>query len=333
MNWFSVGGLVAAVFVASLIGTWIVLGALVRRRIVDEPDERSSHARPTPTGGGIAVTGVVLVAWYVVGAVGDSPPDPVFNIVGLGFLLAGISWIDDLRRLSPLPRLFAQAAAVAAALITVPAPGPYFGGLLSPTLDLVAAGLAWVWFVNLFNFMDGIDGIAGVETISIGVGLAAVAGIAGIEGPLPLLALTLAAAAGGFLWWNWYPARVFLGDVGSVPLGFFLGWLLLTAAAYGEWAAALILPLYFLVDATWTLLHRALKGEAVWRPHRQHFYQMAAARGFSHDRIVGLVIVTNLFLIALAVISARGQIGPGLLGAAGAVGLLLVFLTKADPAD
>ena len=189
------------------------------------------------------------------------------------------------------------------------------------------AGLAWVWFVNLFNFMDGIDGIAGVETASIGLGLAAIGLLAPAAGGDPGHALGLAAAALGFLWWNWHPAKIFLGDVGSVPIGFLLGWLLLTAAANGWWAPALILPLYYLVDATATLLRRATRREKVWRAHREHFYQYAVQQGRSHAQVSGVVAIANAALIGLAMAAMHAPL-PALAGAAIVVALLLLWMRR-----
>ncbi len=133
-----------------------------------------------------------------------------------------------------------------------------------PGLDVAAAALLWLWFVNLFNFMDGIDGLAGSEAAAIGTGLVVFAGVgSGLDPGLAALSGTAAAAALGFLVWNWAPARIFLGDVGSVPCGYLLGFLLLDVAARGHWKIALILPLYFLADATLTLLRRLARGELV----------------------------------------------------------------------
>ena len=141
----------------------------------------------------------------------------------------------------------------------------------------------------------------------------------------------VAAAAVGFLWWNWHPAKIFLGDVGSVPLGFLVGWLLLTLAAHGQWAAALILPLYFVADASLTLVRRALRGERVWEAHHQHFYQQAEERGMRHDQIVHLVLIANLLLVALAAAAAMGQAVVAVGSAVAVVVLLLVVLAKASP--
>ncbi len=209
--------------------------------------------------------------------------------------------------------------------------GLVFQGWLPLWLDRALAALAWVWFVNLFNFMDGIDGISGVEAAAIGGGLALVLAQAGQldHGPL---ALALAAAATGFLVWNWHPARIFLGDVGSVPLGYLLGWLLLDAAARGLWAPALILPLYYLADATWTLARRIARREPFWKAHRQHFYQRAVAGGLGHARVALTILAADLRLVLLALLAGRGWWATGLAGAALVVALLLGHLARAGRA-
>ena len=175
--------------------------------------------------------------------------------------------------------------------------------------------------------MDGIDGLAGVETACVGIGIALVAVATGLAAPFGAFGLTIAAAALGFLWWNWHPARIFLGDVGSVPLGFLLGWLLLGLAQNGQWAAALILPLYYLGDATITLLRRGLKGEKVWQAHRLHFYQHAVKTGLDHGQVVRHVLFVDLLLVALAVAAARGWGWASLICSGVAVSWLLFFLS------
>src|SRR5205085_11238320 len=161
--------------------------------------------------------------------------------------------------------------------------------------------------INAFNFMDGIDGIAGSEAAAIGAGVALLA-LAHLDVVGLGTGLFGAAAAGaslGFLRWNWQPAKLFMGDVGSVPLGYLLGWLLLTLAGAGYWAPALIVPLYFLVDASWTLLRRLARGEKIWQPHRQHFYQRAVQAGRSHAAVVLRVIAADMVLIGAALWSTE----------------------------
>ena len=331
MNPLYTVGLAIAVFVGSLVGTKFLLGLLTRCAIFARPNERSSHSTPVPTGGGVVVCAAVFSAWALIGLGCVGTAAPVLIVCGLAAGLAIISWIDDLSGLNQAIRLITQIAAIGISLAALPAPGPFFGGVFPVSLDYAAAGLIWLWFTNLYNFMDGIDGLAGVETVTVGVGIAATAGIAGISNSIPAFGLTIAAAAAGFLWWNWCPAKVFLGDVGSVPLGFLVGWLLLSLATYGEWAAALILPLYFLTDASLTLVHRAIRGERVWQAHHEHFYQRAEDRGLRHDRIVGLIFIANLLLVVLAIVAASGQAVLAIIGAVCTVVLLLVFLAKADP--
>ena len=326
MGWFAVV-LFLAVLAASLVGTRLVLWLLRRRSILDLPNERSSHRVATPRGGGLAVVAVLIVAWLAIGFAG-TPDQTLTSLIlcGAALGLGVVSWIDDLKGLAVAWRLVAQGGAVAIAVMALPGGGPYWGGLLPAGLDAVAAGLLWLWFINLFNFMDGIDGLAGAETVSLGGGVAVVAVAAGMGDATALYGLTALAAALGFLKWNWHPARIFLGDVGSVPLGFLLGWLLLDLSAQGYWASALILPLYYLADASITLVRRGVRGAAVWRAHREHFYQRAVDRGARHDAVVGAVICANLGLIVLAVLAALDWRWPALAGAAVVVSALLFHL-------
>ena len=322
-------GIFALIAAISWLATRLTLGWLERRAILDRPNERSSHSRPTPRGGGLAVTavllagGAALAGWSAAGT-------ELWVVLGGTAALALLSWLDDLADLSAALRFGAHIVVVVAALFALPADAAIFQGLLPPWLDRLAAGLAWLWFINLYNFMDGIDGMSGVETMTLGLGLFGLALL--LPGALPMvgwMGLIAAAAAFGFLLWNWHPARLFLGDVGSVPLGFLLGWLLLETAAAGQWAAALILPLYYLADATITLARRAWRGEKVWRAHREHFYQQPAAGGWPHDRIMLRVIAANLVLIACALVSGWGAALPALAVAVCAVGFLLAWLARA----
>ena len=287
--------------------TWLMTRTLIdlltRLEIFDQPNQRSSHDRPRVRGGGLAILPVLVLVWAGAAIwLSDSPPRLWALVVGLS-LLAAISWFDDLRDLDIRIRLAAQAVAVLIGLVALGDAAAVFQGWLPAWLAWPLVTLAWLWFVNLFNFMDGIDGISGVECIALGLGMALVAAIGGLNPSLLALPALLAAAVAGFLVWNWHPARIFLGDVGSIPLGYLLAWLLFQLAAEGALAAALILPAYYLADATVTLLRRALRREPFWLPHREHFYQHAVRAGHSHDRIALAVAACNLLLIALALLS------------------------------
>lgn len=311
------------VVIASALATGALRTQLQQRSILDLPNERSSHRRPTPRGGGLAVVPIILVAWALYAGVPITAEMAV--VIPGAAALALLSWIDDLRSLPASLRLIGQTAVVAVALFLLDGLGPIFQGLLPPLLDKIVAAVAWIWFINLFNFMDGIDGISGIEAISIGGGLAALALMTPAVVPEPWYGLAIAAAMLGFLIWNWHPARIFLGDVGSVPIGFLLGFLLLTAAANGYWASALILPLYYLADATLTLLRRAARGEKVWRAHREHFYQKSVQGGRSHAVTCGAILTANLMLVALA-LTATTAPALSLIGAAAVVVLLLFWM-------
>ncbi len=318
----------AVVLGATAAATALVLGALRRRQILDHPNPRSSHVEPTPRGGGLAVVGVLAPAWAALAWVMPADSHDVWWILAAGLALAAVSWIDDLRGLAPLPRLAAQVAAVGVGAAALSAVGPVFQGLAPTWLDALLCGVVWLWYVTLFNFMDGIDGLAGAESASLGIGLFLIALFSGLSPQTGTLGLVAAAAALGFLAWNWHPARIFLGDVGSVPLGYLTGWLLLRAAAEGLWAPALILPLYYLADATLTLLRRLARRERIWSAHREHFYQRAAQRGLSHAAVVRIVLAGNVALVLCALAAARGWTWEALAGAGATVALVLVGLGR-----
>lgn len=315
----------ATVTLLSVFLTGIALRYLRRRAIYDHPNDRSSHSVPTPRGGGIVVVVLTMAAWLLPLS-GAIEPATVAALVAAG-ILAIVSWVDDVRSLTPLFRLTTQAAAVVLAMFWVDDGALVFQGALPSWLDVAISGILLIWFINLFNFMDGIDGISAAECIAICLGLLLVGLLQGSAGVPPWLPFALAAAMLGFLWWNRPPARVFLGDVGSVPIGFLLGWMLLKAASAGYWAPALILPLYYLADATITLARRAIRGETIWRAHREHFYQRAVQSGRSHAMVSSAVFLANILLIGLAILSLFAP-WPALAIAVIVVALLMVWMRQ-----
>ena len=307
--------------------SWVLVGlytrAMTASRRVEPPNERSMHRVPVPVGGGIAIVATALILWPLwQGALSRPHLLLLACFAGLGAL----SWIDDRRGLSPAVRFTAQAVAVALCLASL-APEARVFPILPVAVERVLAGLAWLWLINLFNFMDGIDGLAGSEAIAVALGYLLLATLAGLDGPLRPLALIVAASAAGYLFWNWHPAKVFMGDAGAIPLGFLLGWLMLDLALSGYWAAALILPLYFVADATFTLSKRGLRGEKPWQAHREHFYQRAVLGGTTPPGVVWRVAAANAALIALALVSTRYPV-PALAAAIAVVAVLLVHLQR-----
>ncbi|RAU23749.1 glycosyl transferase [Paramagnetospirillum kuznetsovii] len=307
-----------ATLIASVAATRGVLAWLRHKQILDHPNERSSHALPTPRGGGLAVTPVMAAGLVLVAFVA---PGYVTVLAAGALILMAVSWLDDRRGLPPLPRFLLQAAVIAATLLGLDTHILAFSGLLPLWADRLLVGLGWLWFVNLYNFMDGIDGISGVETGGIGIGIALVAP------NLAPQALIVAAAGLGFLAWNWHPARIFLGDSGSIPLGYVLGGLLVMLAGQGELAAALILPAYYVADSTITLLWRLKDGEKIWQAHRRHFYQRAVQGGKSHSQVSLAIAGGNILLMGCALVAGSGWIWAGAVLAVIVVAGMLVLLT------
>lgn len=288
--------LALAAFVVSLIGTKLLIVRLRSSSVfTDVPNERSSHKKPVPKGGGIAVVTTIFI--YFLSSYSDH-----YMLLLAMVLLAGISLLADLVNVNPFARLLTHFVVVGAMVISLDI--SLFTPILPGWLDSVIIIIGWVWFINLFNFMDGIDGIAASESFCICGGIALILAFAGAftEGIAHEAMIVLGATA-GFWWWNQHPAKIFLGDVGSVPLGFILGYLLIQFANAGFGAAAAILPAYYIMDSTVTLLRRTLERKNLWRAHREHFYQQAAMQLSHHGIIVQLIIGLNLLLITLAQLS------------------------------
>ncbi len=296
--------LVLSLALMVLLQPWLARYAMAR------PNARSSHRQPTPQGGGISVVvATFVVAW---GTVATSPAmlqdegGQFLALTATAALLAVVGAMDDLRSLSAGIRLAVQCIAVGALIAALPNQLR-----ILPQLPwwLERAGLfvGVVWLVNLVNFMDGIDWMTVAELVPV-TGTILLLGLGGAIALWPaVVAAALLGAIVGFAPFNKPVARVFLGDVGSLPIGLVLGWLLLRLAAHGHLAAAVILPLYYFADATITLIRRVGRGEPFWQAHRQHFYQRATDNGLAVPAIVRRVLVVNLALAALAVITVAVQ--------------------------
>ncbi|GJE25341.1 glycosyl transferase [Methylobacterium organophilum] len=307
-------------------GLIVLLKPVLARYALARPNARSSHRVPTPQGGGIAIVAAALLV--AVGfALSAGAGDAGFLTLVIGALvLAVIGAVDDIRPLSPALRFLLQALAVAAVVMAA-------GGRLLPEwplwLERIIAVLAGLWFVNLVNFMDGLDWMTVAEMVPLS-GFLVVLGFGGGFGAVPtLLAAGLLGGLLGFAPFNRPVARLFMGDVGSLPIGLLVAWLLYRLALEGQIVAALILPLYPVADATLTLLWRLKRGEKVWQAHRSHFYQVATVNGFSVPEVVGAVFALGLALDALAAASLLWPSWPvRLLCLAGALALVAALLRR-----
>jgi UDP-N-acetylmuramyl pentapeptide phosphotransferase/UDP-N-acetylglucosamine-1-phosphate transferase len=214
--------------------------------------------------------------------------------------IALVGAIDDLRTIEVAPRLLLQAFAVAIAIASLPA-GLRIVASLPWWIERGLLLIACLWFVNLTNFMDGIDWMTVAEFVPITIGLTLIGWLGGLPNAGVIVAVALGGGLLGFAPFNRPVARIFLGDVGSLPVGLLFAWLLMLLAGNGHLVAAIILPLYYLADATLTLLRRMINREPFWLAHRTHFYQRATDRGWGVSEVVARVFAVNLALVALAV--------------------------------
>ena len=297
---------VAAALTALLI---LLLRPLLQRYALARPNSRSSHREPTPQGAGIAVIAATIAS--VAGTALFAPdllqdPSQLSLIFACTIGLAAIGVTDDIRPLEASPRLLLQAVAVAVMIAALPA-DLRIVSQLPWWFERILMLLGGLWFVNLVNFMDGIDWMTVAEVIPVTAALA----LFGFMGALPesatLVAIALCGAIIGFAPFNRPVARLFLGDVGSLPIGLLLSWLLILLAGNGHLTSAILLPLYYLADATTTLIRRMVMGERITQAHRSHFYQKAMDNGFSVYQIVGRVFAINVALACLATITLVNQ--------------------------
>ncbi len=338
LSLFSQAAVLAAVAAAAAVSTALVIPPLMpvlARYALARPNARSSHRVPTPQGGGIAVIGVVLTAIVLALATLSIPPAEVRSLVTLVVAALGLAILgawDDIRPLPALPRFAAQVVAVGATVFALPPGVQLLPDLLPLPVERVAVTIGGVWFVNLTNFMDGIDWITAAQFVPVCAALALLAALGAAPAAAGLVAAALAGALAGFMPANRPVARLFLGDVGSLPIGLLAGYALVRLAGEGHLLAALALPLYYLADATITLLRRLARGEKVWEAHRSHFYQRATARGLPVPAVVARIALANAVLAALALVAAlawtpaRGVVVA--LAAAGTVVALLADLSR-----
>lgn len=307
--------LLSAAFFVSLFGTRWYFSKPSGKLILDIPNERSSHSVPTPRGGGVVFSGVFLASILFFYIAGPEKGELWRALLGSGGIVAFTGWIDDRNHLSPKARLLAQSAAVGWALFCL-------GGMpeliLTKTITLklgilgtILTFVGGVWVINLYNFMDGIDGLAGGQGVFVslaGAWFFLQTGQTTIATSLTLLAVALA----GFLWWNWPPAKVFMGDVGSS----FLGIVFFVYALEGERTASApalvwaVLLAPFVVDATLTLLRRMKKKEKLFQAHKSHVYQLAVQKGYSHQVVTLSFLMLNVALFMFLVVTARAMNNP-----------------------
>jgi UDP-N-acetylmuramyl pentapeptide phosphotransferase/UDP-N-acetylglucosamine-1-phosphate transferase len=303
-EWWLILAVTLAAAVISAIVIRLIRPQLLKHALA-KPNARSSHQIPTPQGAGIAVIAATLaIAGLALAYISDAGSSFPVGLFGAALFMAALGFADDIKPVPVLPRLLLQAIAVGAIVLTSPS-DLRIATAVPFWIERGLLVLAGLWFVNLVNFMDGLDWMTVAEVVPITAALA----LLGLFGELPLMAAIVAAALCGamigFAPFNRPVASIFLGDVGSLPIGLLLGWCLLQLAWHQHLAAALLLPLYYLADASVTLLRRLVRREPFWIAHRSHFYQRATDNGFTVMQVVSEVVTLNLALAALAAFSIK----------------------------
>jgi Fuc2NAc and GlcNAc transferase len=291
-------------FIFSVIITAWVRQFALATRLLAHPSERGLHTCPTPVGGGVAIVCTYLLGLLFIGAQGHINWQELL-LLGFGLPVAIVGLIDDRFELDPRIRLLVQLFTVVGFFVFLgPIPPLQFGeySVSGPIFHYLLLSGFLLWLTNLYNFMDGIDGLAASEACFVTFAAALLLANAG-NYPLALVAICLFASCAGFLVWNWQPARIFMGDVGSVFLGLTFGLLAVLSHQHGSlslWSWFLLLAV-FIVDASITLLLRILSGRRWYLAHREHAYQHASVRVSSHKQIaIAVLIINTVWLLPLA---------------------------------
>lgn len=326
--------LLVAVFILSWVLTWGIYRLALAKKILDIPNERSSHQQPTPRGGGLAFVIGFLVTLPLLTYFSYLSWPICVSLMIAGVVLAILGFLDDIASIKPIWRLLGHILVASELLFTLGGmPAIRLLGITwEPGLVLNGCALMYlVWMLNLYNFMDGIDGIASIQTITVCLGAVLLYALVGLYELMPF-PIILATAVGGFLCWNFPPARIFMGDAGSGFLGIFLGFFSLQAASVMPvliWSWLILLGV-FIVDATLTLSQRLIAKVPVYQPHRTHAYQHASNYFNSHLPItLGVGIINVVWLWPCAVLVALGHID-GFLGMLLAYAPLVLLAFKLD---
>jgi len=274
----------------------------LKKDLLDIPNARSSHSVPTPRGGGLSIIIVLLLSAVASLFLPDAPVQLLVSLVLATLAYALLGWQDDKHDLPASIRFLFQLLIAIFFTAWLAWHGMFDFTLSIAGIAVILSSVLWiVWMANLYNFMDGIDGISAVETIILGTTTSYWFAMSGAIS-IAIICIAVAGAALGFLRWNWSPAKIFMGDVGSLALGAFFAIIAMigNSGLNIPFSAFLILYAVYLADSGVTLLRRMIKRERWWQAHRSHFYQRAVQSGYSHAQVSLAVMVINLLLAVLA---------------------------------
>ncbi|WPY00908.1 Glycosyltransferase family 4 protein [Candidatus Trichorickettsia mobilis] len=301
----------SALFLLALAGSCIITKLLIKQLwlfgIVDKPDNRRVHQVTTPRGGGLAMVLVLIVLGSTFEYFFFNQMTGIFKLLPLFLIIALVSFLDDIRAISVLTRFIIHLVCSALAVLLFLYPATLLHQEVPVFIDFIFATIALTAFLNIYNFLDGIDGITAVESIHLSITILLLCYlkyeiILNVK-LIIVIAVILLACSISFLIFNWSPAQIFIGDVGSIGLGFLIGicLLLISASSARLFAAASIASLYYLADGGLTILIRLINRERIWQPHLKHFFQQAIRNGFTNKQVVWRIIFCNLLLMIFAI--------------------------------
>ncbi len=296
-------------FIVTSFLTWLLVFSLTSYGVVDVPNPRRAHSKITPRGGGLAILIVIIIGLITYEYFSTNTLINFIKIGPLLLIISTISFLDDLISIPIFIRLLFYTICSTIAILSFLSPLLLFHHKLPFYVDFILSIIGLTVFLNIYNFLDGIDGISAVESIHLSITILILCYlkfdvIININFIIVLNILILACSI-GFLIFNWHPAKIFLGDVGSISLGFLLGLslLLVSASSIHLFAASAIASLYYTADGGLTILIRLVNKEKIWQPHLKHFFQKAVRNGKNHKQVVSRIILCNTLLMILSAIS------------------------------
>ncbi len=300
-------------FILALISSSLLTRILIKKLsylgVVDKPGDRRAHKKITPRGGGLSVVAVLIIGFIAFEYLSTNVFIESQKIIPIFSLIAAISFLDDLKTIRVFFRLITHLICAGLSIYLFLYPRLLFHGLFPMGIDFILATICLVGFLNIYNFLDGIDGITAAESIHLSITLLILCylrfnTIINVNFIIAIATITLACSI-GFLIFNWHPAMIFLGDVGSISLGFLIGLclLLISASTIELFIASGIASLYYIADGSLTIFIRLINKERIWQPHLKHFFQKAIKKGMTQKQVVHRIIICNSLLMVFSISS------------------------------
>lgn len=297
-----------ALILATIINKMLIK-QLVILGVIDKPSTRRLHQTNTPRGGGLSVVLVLLILGSMFDYFILKSSTGYFKLLPPLLAISAISFLDDIKNVHPLLRLIVHTLCASVAVSLFLRPMTLSHGILPIFVDAIFAIIGLVAFLNIYNFLDGIDGITAIETIHLSTTILLLCYlqydlIISVNLIITVITILLACSI-SFLIFNWHPAQIFIGDIGTISIGFLIGicLLLISASSSNLFVASVIASLYYLADGILTILIRFINGEKIWKPHLKHFFQIAIKNGMMNSQVIWRIIICNFCLMIFSILA------------------------------